>query len=133
MAVTVVNGFEAVHIKEHDAERPLGAARAIEFGFDDRDEAAVVGKSGEGIACRQRTNLVEEPGLIDERATQNDGVAGDFAELSKEKWAVKKLPGKERGHVAGGVEQGDQEQRIIIERSFAVVLFSCLVSAIEEN
>ena len=34
MAEAVIDGFESVHIEEHDAERTLSAARAVEFGFE---------------------------------------------------------------------------------------------------
>ena len=132
MAEAVVDGLEAVHIEQHDAEGPTRAAGAIEFGFDDGDKAAIVRETGERIADGQRTDLIEEPRLVNQSAAEHDGVARNFGEFGQEKWAIEEPLREHSPEVASGIQEGNEEERVVVERGLTVVLLAILVAAIED-
>src|SRR5262249_30416919 len=47
VAILIVDGFEAIHVKKGDTKRALRPARTIKFSFHHADQAAIVGKSRE--------------------------------------------------------------------------------------
>src|SRR6202050_2166829 len=97
VGLLVVDGFESIHIQEHNAERPLRSARTIQLRFQHADETAVVGKAGERIADGHRTNLVEQARLIEQRSRKHHDVARSLAELREKERSIEKVPGKCRG------------------------------------
>src|SRR6267142_4254987 len=122
MAVLIVDGFEAVHIKKHDAEWALRTARAIQFRFQDADEAAIVGQASERIADGQRAHLVEQAGLIEQGTEEHHDVACGFAQFSEEERSIQKMAGKSSCKVARYVERRHDEKRIVVQRS-AILFF----------
>ena len=122
MAVLIVDGFQTVHIEEDDAEGALGAARTIEFGFNDGKEAAVVGEAGEGIAYGHGVDLVEEARLVQQSAGEHDDVTGGLGEFGEKKRAVEKVARKGSGDVADGVENGNDEEGVIVQGRGVLVL-----------
>src|SRR5260370_7368822 len=69
MAVAVINCLQAVEIEEQDGERTAGAVGAFRLVFQNVEESAVVGETGEGIADRTMVDLLEEPGVLKKSAT----------------------------------------------------------------
>ena len=92
MAVAVVDGLQLIHIQQHNAERALRAARTVSVRI--RSQRSVFGNSQARVThCHgQRAHLIKQARLINQRATQNDCVAGNFRGLS----AMKNGPSKMR-------------------------------------
>src|SRR5229473_4872647 len=67
MPVVIVDNLEAVHVEKHDAEWALRAARTVKLGFKNADEAAVIRQPREWVGHSHRTDLLEEPRLIQQR------------------------------------------------------------------
>src|SRR4029077_17965526 len=116
MPKTVVYGLQAIHIKKNDAKRPLRAARAVQFRFQHTNEPAVISQSGQRIADRHGAHLVKEARLIEQSAAEHDQIAGRLAQLRKEKRAVEKMPGENRGEMADKIQGCDDEKRVVVDR-----------------
>src|SRR6266849_6551473 len=100
MPKMIIDGFEAVHVQKHDAERPLRAPRTVKLRFQNADEAPVIGKPGERIAHGHGTHLFEKTCLIQQRPGEHYDVAECLAQLRQEERAVEELPRKRCRSVA---------------------------------
>src|SRR5258708_12883116 len=87
----IIDAFEAVHIQQDNTEGASRAARAIQLGFQDAQQSAVVREPGERIAYGHGTNLLKKPGLIQQRAREHQNVADGFADFGEKKGPPKQL------------------------------------------
>src|ERR1700758_4357582 len=106
MAVVIVDGLETVHIEQNDAEGALRAAGTIQLCFQDAEQAAIVGESGQRIADGHGAHLLEKACLVQERAGEHDDVADGFAYFREEKGTVEKLARESGSEVANNVQGG---------------------------
>src|SRR4029077_18301891 len=126
MPILIVDNLEPVHVKKHDAEWALGAARTVQLRFENADETAVVRQAREWISHRHGAYLFEKASLLQQRAGKQDDVAQRLAHLREKKRAVEKLPRKCRCCVAHDVERGHDKERVIEEAGVAFLLFGAL-------
>src|SRR2546427_1621754 len=64
MPVLIVDDLEAVHVEKHNAEGTLRAARTINLGLQNANEAAVIGQSRERVGDGHRAYLLEKARLV---------------------------------------------------------------------
>src|SRR5437660_479446 len=88
MAVAVVYFFQFIEVEKQHGEGPAVAIGALRLVFKNIEQAAVVGETGERVADGKMANLLEEPGVIEKRATQRDGVAQDHKRLGENEGSV---------------------------------------------
>src|SRR5437879_12558406 len=102
MSKLIVDGFEAVHVEEHDTEGALRAARAIQLRFQHAQETPIVSETRQRIADRHGTDLLKKTCLIEQRTGEHHDVADGFADLREEERTVEELPREHSGQVADG-------------------------------
>ena len=122
MAILIIDRFQAIHVKEHHAERALRAPRTIELGFDYAQQPAVVRKAGQRIADGERADLIKQARLIQQSSEQHDDVARGFAEFRKEEGPVKKMTGECGSDVADDIQGSDHKKRVVVNGSRLLVL-----------
>lgn len=109
VAEAVVNFFQAVKIEQQNGEGPAGAVGALGFVFENVEEPAVVGETGERVAYSEMADLFKEPRVVEERAAESERVTADGEYLGEHKGRVEKalrLAGRKLSgtvHPSGGV------------------------------
>src|SRR5258708_33989787 len=106
MAVTIVNRLQTIEVEKQHGEGPASALGALRLVFKNIEQAAVVGKAGERIADGKMADLFEEPGVIEKRATQGDGVAQHHERLGEDEGSVEQAPGLSGGELSGCIRAG---------------------------
>src|SRR5258708_8314034 len=106
MAIAIVYFFQLIEIKKQHGEGPAGAIGALRLVFKNIEQAAVVGKAGERIADGKMANLFEEPGVIEKRATERDGVAQHHERLGENEGSVEQTRGLSRRELRGDIQPG---------------------------
>ena len=86
--VGIIDFLQAIEIEQENGERPAVAIGALGFRFEDIEETAIVGKTGERVADGEMTNLLEEAGIVEESAAESDGVTGDGECLRENKGGI---------------------------------------------
>ena len=74
MAVVIVNFFQIIEVEKKHGEWAAAAVGALGFVFEGVKQAAVVRKAGERIANGEMADLFEKPRVIEQRATERNGV-----------------------------------------------------------
>src|SRR5690242_7960540 len=67
MAELVIDFFQAVEIEQQNRKGPAGAVSTLGLILQNIEKVAIVCEAREGIADREMANLLEEPGVIEER------------------------------------------------------------------
>lgn len=104
MAVCVVDFFQTVKVEKQQREGAAAAIRAFGFTFQNIEKTAVVRESRERIAYRKMTNLLEETCVVEQSATERDGIANDAEALRKHERGVQKTSGLRGGELGGEVK-----------------------------
>src|SRR5206468_5373160 len=131
MSVLIVDGLQAVHVEQHNAELALRAARTVQLRLQNADEAAVICKPRERIAYRHGPHLFKQTSLVQQSSPEHYHVAERLTQLGEKKRSIKKLPRKRCGDVADRVQRSHDKQRIV-EKACAAFLFLLVLDALAE-
>src|ERR1700679_3496904 len=66
VAKAVIDFLQLIEIKKQDSETGVGAARALNFGFQHFDEPTMIRKSSERIRSSQMADLVEKLRVVEQ-------------------------------------------------------------------
>jgi len=103
MAVIIIDCFQAIEIEEQDGKRTAGAVGAFRLVFQNVEETAVVGETGEGIADGKMVDLFKEPRVVKKSPSERDGVAQHHKRLGKNEGSVQQARGLSDGELRGNV------------------------------
>jgi len=104
MAVIVVDDFEAVEVEEKNSEGPAGAVSALRFTFENVEETAVVGETGERVADSQVADLFEEVSVVQEGAAESKCVRGYGESLREDERRVEEPLGLASSKLGGEIQ-----------------------------
>src|SRR5579872_3605212 len=77
MAVAIVDFFQTIEIEEEHGETAAGAARALEFALENFEHLAMIRQARHRIKICLPADLIEEPGIVEERAPEDNDIAQD--------------------------------------------------------
>src|SRR5262249_18724705 len=88
MAVRIVDFLQPIEIEQKQRERAPTAIGALGFIFQNIEQAAIVGEAREGMADGEVANLLEEASVVEQRATESNGVADDAESLREDEGCI---------------------------------------------
>src|SRR5882762_3531427 len=118
VAVRIVDFLQAVEIEEQYGERPATAIGALGFGFQNVQQTAVIGQTGERVADGEVADLLEETRIVQERAAEGYGVTGDREGLSENEWGIEHPLRLGGGELSPEIHPGGNVDRAVEGRVF---------------